>query len=489
MRALALVIGNSKYEDELITPENDANDLADKLKSFGFIVKKDIDVDLDKFNTLVDSFGTELNNFDIGLFYFAGHGMQIDGDNFLTATNTNFDTEVSAKYSSVTLYKVLAYMNKAKNETNIIILDACRNNPYEKKWSRNIKQNGLAPLHAPKGTLIAFSTSPGEIALNGSGRNGLYTHCLLTYLDEPKIQVEDLFKRVRNAVFAYSGGKQTTWEHTSLTAQFIFNSGAYIQASSTEYSNEEIADKLYVPSEDDVDNIIKDLKSRNWYIQNPAIRKVYDIDPTKVEKGKLFVLGRNILQAAQGTEKAAKAFLDNIENSARKFNVAGNNHLLNGILFEIYFDAEGRFRGDKLKTAFFDKILSLVIKDEYASSFRFIKEQLQPFSDSLLFIPAPNATPISLNLVLEKVEHDKIVEFKVKGIKLEGKELLKKEEDSWLFRNDGELAYEPYTFVRLKQSISKQLGVPDTFLNLSTNFTLDALSKLLYPFGYTLSKG
>ncbi len=489
MRALALIIGNSKYEnDELLTPTNDANDVAEKLKHFGFVVKKDINIDFDKFNFLVDNFGNELNNFDVGLFYFAGHGMQIDGDNFLTVTNTNFDSEVSAKYSSFTLNKVLDYMHKAKNETNIVILDACRNNPFEKRWTRSVTQSGLAPFHAPKGTFIALATSPGEVASNGIGRNGLYTHCLLRHLDEPKVQIEELFKRVRNSVFTFSGGKQTTWEHTSLTGQFIFNSGGYIQASTTQYSVEAIADKAYVLNESEVDNIIKDLKSHNWYTQNPAIKKIHQLEPEKIEKDKLFILGRNILQSAHGAEKSAKAFLENIETNIKRFSYEGQNHLLNGILFEIYFDAEGRFRGQNLKTVFFDKIISLLKNEEFDSSFLFIQEQLQPFSDELVFIPSSNVNSINLDLVLEEVESDDVIEYKVKEIKHEVKELLKREEDSWIFRNDGQVAYEPYTLPRLKKTIAKQLAIPEPFLNLSTNYTLDAFSKILYPFGYTLAK-
>ncbi len=489
MKALALIIGNSKYgSEDLISPENDANDLADKLKSFGFTVKKDINVDLDRFNVIVDTFGNDLNKYDVGVFYFAGHGMQIDGDNYLTATNTNFESEVAAKYSSVTLYKILDHMHRAKKETNIVILDACRNNPYERRWSRSEKQSGLAPLHAPKGTFIAFATSPGEVASNGTGRNGLYTQCLLRHLDDPKVQIEELFKRVRNSVYTFSNNKQTSWEHTSLTGKFIFNSGIYIQATSTEYPYEALADKYYVIKENEVDTIIKDLKSSNWYIQSPAISQIYNLEPEKADIAQLFVLGRNILQTAQGGERAAKAFLENIENNARKFDHEGHNHLLNGILFEIYFDNEGRFRGHNLKTAAFDKIMYLFKNDEFTSSFLFIYQQLEPFSEDLMFIPSPQANSINLDLVLEKAESGNVIEYKVKEIKHEGKEMLKEQEDSWLIRTNGDIAYQPYTFIRLKQEIAKQLGVPEQLLILSANYTIDNSSRLLYPFGYSLSK-
>jgi hypothetical protein len=489
MKALALIIGNSKYEgEELGTPENDANDLADKLKQFGFVVKKDTNVDFDRFNQLIDSFGTELNKYDVGLFYFAGHGMQIDGDNFLTATNTNFEKEVAAKYSSVTLYKVIDYMYRAKNETNIIILDACRDNPFEKRWSRSLKQSGLAPLYAPKGTLIAFATSPGETALNGKDRNGLYTHCVLNHLDEPNLPIEELFKRVRNSVFAFSEGKQTTWEHTSLTGKFIFNSGNYLQASSFKYKEDSIADKNYISSGEEIDEIIEGLRAHNWYVQGPAIKKIYDLDPKKLDKDKLFVLGRNLLQTAHGGEWSAQQFFEQLAANIGRFSKDGENHLLNGVLFEIYFDSEGRFRNEGLKTVFFDEINDLSKHKDYSLSFSFINEQLQSFRDELFFVPAPEDEPVNLDMVVEKFENDKLTEYKVVDIRYEGIDILKKLENSWYARGDNEIYYEPYTFSRLKEKISAELAVPRKLLTINPNCHLDADSKVLYPFGFILTK-
>ena len=489
MRALSLIIGNSKYEGEdLVTPENDANDLADKLKELGFVVKKDTNIDLDRFNQLVDSFGSDLNKFDVGLFYFAGHGMQIDGDNFLTATNTNFESEVAAKYSSVTLYKVIDYMHRAKNETNIIILDACRNNPFEKRWSRSPKQSGLAPLYAPKGTLIAFSTSPGETALNGIGRNGLYTGVLLSQLNQKNIQIEELFKRVRNSVYAFSNGKQTTWEHTSLTGKFVFNSGMYIQAMGTSYSDNVIADKDYTPTGGVTDVIVEDLKTYNWYSQSPAIKRLSQINPTEESKDKLFLLGRNILQTASGREWSATEFMKNLANRIKVFQTGKENHVLNGILFEIYFNSEGKFRGDKLKNSFLDEAFALQGNQEFENSFKFINNQLEPFSEELFYIPTPENASFSIDMLLDKEEHENITEFKVKEIKHEGVDLLVKVENNWYFSEGGEIYYEPYTFGKLKEKIAGQIGVPSRLLSVNTNFPLDSNSKVLYPFGFEIKK-
>lgn len=489
MRALSLIIGNSKYEDDdLVTPQNDANDLSDKLKGLGFIVKKDTNVDLDRFNQLVDSFGNDLNKFDVGLFYFAGHGMQIDGDNFLAATNTNFESETSAKYSSITLYKIIDYMHKAKNETNIIILDACRNNPYEKKWSRGPKQNGLAPIYAPKGTLIAFSTSPGETASNGIGRNGLYTGVLLRQLDEKNIQIEELFKRIRNSVYSFSKGKQTTWEHTSLTGKFVFNSGLYMQVFDILYADNVVADKNYVSTGGITDEVIEGLKSYNWYTQGPAMKRLNQIDIQSETKDKLFLLGRNIMQTASGGEWAATEFMNNLPVKLNQFDANGENHVLNGILFEIYFNSEGKFRGKRLKKAFMDEVFMLQDNPNFEKSFNFIHDQLLPFAEDLLYIPSTNKESFSVDIVLEKDQHDNTIEYEVKEIKHEGIELLNKAEDSWFSGSNGEIYYEPYKFSKLKDKIASELGVPNQLLNINTNYPLEDNSKLLYPFGYEIKK-
>lgn len=490
MKALALIIGNSKYEsDDLVTPVNDAEDLSEKLHKLGFIVKKEVNVDIDQFNRLVDGFGSDLNSFNVGLFYFAGHGLQIDGDNYLTATNTNFESENAAKYSSFTLYKLLDYMDKAKNETNIIILDACRNNPFERKWSRGIKQKGLAPLHAPKGTFISFATSPGETALNGIGRNGLFTGMLLNQLEEPNIQIEELFKRVRNAVYDFSKGKQTTWEHTSLTGKFIFNSGYLMQHTGSQYSDESIADENYISSGAGVDVIIDQLKSHNWYTQGPAISRIATLNPIQLDKNKLFLLGRNILQTATGGEWAAEEFIKNIANKAPRFAINNENHLLNGILFEIYFDSKGRFRGKNLKDRFLKELISVEGNSLFKTSFDFISEQLAPFSDYIIYTPSSNDVSLSLSITLDKITKDDVTEYKVIDIKHEGNSLFVKEEDSWFNHFDNEPSYQPFIFRNFKLHLADLLKVPIGLLNISTNFELDDWAKILYPFGYALEKG
>ena len=172
-------------------------------------------------------FASELSGAEVGLFFFAGHAMQISGENFLTAIDTDFDSETDAKYSSLRLNKVIEVLEKGDNATSVIILDACRNNPYERRW-RGGEHLGLAPVYAPKGTIIAYATSPGQTASDGDNKNGAFTSVLLTHIDNQNLTIEDLFKRVRNTLSAMTSGKQTSWEHTSLMGDFFFNPSPFV---------------------------------------------------------------------------------------------------------------------------------------------------------------------------------------------------------------------------------------------------------------------
>ena len=197
----SLVIGNSSYPgQELKNTTNDSEDVTAKLGDFGFSVIHLSNAEKEDIDRAVKSFRDNLNSNDIGLFYFAGHGMQIEGDNYITAVDTDFESEMDAKYSSYPLNKIIEIMEKSNNKTNIIILDACRNNPYERAWHRSASQRGLAPIYAPKGTIIAYATSPGEVASDGKNRNGAYTEAMLRHISTPDITIEEMFKRVRNSL-------------------------------------------------------------------------------------------------------------------------------------------------------------------------------------------------------------------------------------------------------------------------------------------------
>ncbi|MEW6208628.1 MAG: SUMF1/EgtB/PvdO family nonheme iron enzyme [Acidobacteriota bacterium] len=220
---VALVIGNSAYRDApLLNPVNDAKDMSAALRALGFevIYGENLSQNLMKRN--IRAFGDKIRNGGVGLFYYAGHGIQISGVNYLVPVNAVITKEEEVEYESVDVGLVLAQMENARNRLNIVILDACRNNPFARSF-RSTK-NGLASIDAPSGTLIAYATAPGSVASDGgAGRNGLYTEELLRFMQTPDLNIEQVFKRVRIAVQSKTQGKQIPWESSSLVGDFFFS--------------------------------------------------------------------------------------------------------------------------------------------------------------------------------------------------------------------------------------------------------------------------
>lgn len=218
----ALVIGNGAYKDApLKNPANDARDMASALKGLGFDVMLLTDATHQQMDSAVRDFGKVLRQGGVGLFYFAGHGVQVAGENYLVPVNARISSEADVKFGCLNAGLVLAKMDDANNGLNVVILDACRNNPFARSFRS--AETGLAKMDAPTGSLIAYATSPGSVAADGSGRNGVYTEHLLKNLRTPGLSVMDLFMRVRMGGVAETGKKQVPWEASSLTGYFYFN--------------------------------------------------------------------------------------------------------------------------------------------------------------------------------------------------------------------------------------------------------------------------
>jgi hypothetical protein len=220
---LALVIGNSAYKDApLANPVNDAQDMAVALAGLGFRVIIRENADRRTLRAVIREFGDLLKESGgIGLFYFAGHGMQVKGRNYLIPVGEDIHAEDEVDDQSVSIDLVLDKMETAKNPVNIVILDACRNNPFQRRFRSSSR--GLAPLDAVRGSFIAFATAPGSVAADGTGRNGIYTKHLLDNLRHPESSIESVFKRVRVAVLDETGNRQVPWDSSSLTGDFFFN--------------------------------------------------------------------------------------------------------------------------------------------------------------------------------------------------------------------------------------------------------------------------
>jgi hypothetical protein len=221
---IALIIGNSGYKvAPLSNPGNDAQDMARALSQLGFeIINKDkmLNLTQKEMKEAIQAFGERIRNGGVGLFYFAGHGVQVKGENYLIPVDAIITKEEEIEYESVNVGFVLAQMVNAQNRLNILILDACRNNPFPRKFRSETR--GLAYMAAPSGSLIAYATAPGSVASDGAGKNGLYTQELISSIRAPGLKIEDVFKLVRVAVQNKSGGQQIPWEASSLTGDFYF---------------------------------------------------------------------------------------------------------------------------------------------------------------------------------------------------------------------------------------------------------------------------
>ncbi|MCC6469891.1 MAG: caspase family protein [Alphaproteobacteria bacterium] len=226
-RRVALVIGNGKYEAAaaLPNPPNDARLIASTLKGLGFELVDDaalIDLDKAKLEAAIRRFGQKLAGSAAGLFYYAGHGIQLRGTNYLIPTGARLEREADVKYELVDANFILDEMGSAGTKLNVMILDACRNNPFGGRGLRSV-QSGLAQMQAPSGTIIGYATQPGAVALDGSGRVGPYASALAAAMRMPGMRVLETFNEVGVRVQKQTGGQQQPWLATSpIEGQFFF---------------------------------------------------------------------------------------------------------------------------------------------------------------------------------------------------------------------------------------------------------------------------
>ena len=236
-RRIALVIGNGAYTNAppLKNPPNDARDMAATLRELGFDVTSGINVNQRDFKRLVREFGQKLKAGGSGVFYYAGHGVQSKGRNFLIPVDADIQSEAEVEDTAVDVNLVLSYFDDAQNGLNIVILDACRNNPFTRSFRS--ATGGLAQVDAPTGTLIAYATAPGRVASDGQGQNGLYTSELLKQMRVPGQSVTDMFMHVRAEVMKQTTGKQVPWEASSLIGSFFFSGASGALAAPASNAN------------------------------------------------------------------------------------------------------------------------------------------------------------------------------------------------------------------------------------------------------------
>lgn len=246
----ALVIGNSDYEYAYLkNPVNDAKALAEALSRLGFETQLLLDADQQTIEKQIDVLGKKIRSGGTGLFYFAGHGVEVSGDNYLIPVGSQILSEQDVKYKAVALGQVMDRMQFANNSLNIIILDACRNNPLPR--SVRSGRRGLANVDAPKGSIVAYSTAPGSVAADGEGKHSPYTRELIAKIQTQNLKIEDVFKEVLRGVHEETAGKQTPWVSSSFVGDFYFTQPVSITINqpSIPITPSEPADKISTGSE------------------------------------------------------------------------------------------------------------------------------------------------------------------------------------------------------------------------------------------------
>ncbi|MEA2090769.1 MAG: caspase family protein [Campylobacterota bacterium] len=217
---VALVIGNNNYDSKKLSnlknPINDARAMKSKLKKLGFKVVYGENLTVRQMDKKLDKFSQKLRHGGVGLFFFAGHGIEYKRENYLMAKNSKVDGKNDVKYESLPLSKILDNMEDAGNRLNIVLLDACRNDPFSRSGG-----GGLAKSTA-RGTYIVYATSPGDVASDGSGKHGAFTQQILHHIDVPGVPIEKVFKRVKVGVINSTRQSQRPWISNDITGDFYF---------------------------------------------------------------------------------------------------------------------------------------------------------------------------------------------------------------------------------------------------------------------------
>jgi hypothetical protein len=467
MKTLAVVIGIDTYPGRasLHNAINDAIAIKDVFQRLGYDVIFKTDCNNTDCGEVLAEFERRLPEYDASIFYFAGHGFEVEGQNFLASTECQIEyaNVHTCNRTCIRLAELFEIYKRHQNKVHIVILDACRT-----PVGRGTANRNLATVYGPKGTLIAFSTSPSETAKDGGAAgHSIYTSALLKYIGREYLSVEKLFKNVRKTVHDLSAGTQTTWEHTSLIGDFYFNTGQLIHSPSIPYDEAVVKDKNYQNKGDVAGNIVQELKSSNWDRQNEAIDTFEIHQLSDFTKNELFIIGRNILQASSYAFHAVD-FLKNGNENLRRYTVNGENHLLNGILFEVYFDSTGEFRKGNLKQNHLQEIFALRHAPHFKSSFDFIKNALSPYHEHLFYIPSDKDEMIDVNVFATPVSRteflgeEQAIEL-IERVTIGGKDIT---EDlmGYYLEQGGEAA--------LKRILTTYLAAPESLIQIHANIEL-----------------
>jgi hypothetical protein len=330
-KRVALVIGNGNYKHtaRLTNPVNDASDVGAALERLGFDVLRGIDVNHAGMRDVIRTFSQKVVGADVALVFYAGHGLQVDGKNYLLPVDAQIETRADLEFGSIDLNLLLSFM-EGQAKTSIIFLDACRDNPMGTKLTRGTRSasvgRGLAQVASGVGTLIAFATQPGNVALDGEGRNSPFTSALLTIMERPGLPLSEVMISVRNEVLKTTGGKQLPWEHSSLTGQFYFKPAEPGSAASADQNGLELA---------------------FWNsIQGSRNPQLYEAYLRRYPNGSFAEIARINLQ-----EVKVAAAVPIAKDEKRPLQDSGLLNEINDRLYELNFDTEAGASGERMRAA------------------------------------------------------------------------------------------------------------------------------------------
>jgi hypothetical protein len=330
-KRVALVIGNGNYKHtaRLTNPVNDASDVGAALERLGFDVLRGIDVSHAGMRDVIRTFSQKVVGADVALVFYAGHGLQVDGKNYLLPVDAQIETRADLEFGSIDLNLLLSFM-EGQAKTSIIFLDACRDNPMGTKLTRGTRSasvgRGLAQVASGVGTLIAFATQPGNVALDGEGRNSPFTSALLTIMERPGLPLSEVMISVRNEVLKTTGGKQLPWEHSSLTGQFYFKPAEPGSAASADQNGLELA---------------------FWNsIQGSRNPQLYEAYLRRYPNGSFAEIARINLQ-----EVKVAAAVPIAKDEKRPLQDSGLLNEINDRLYELNFDTEAGASGERMRAA------------------------------------------------------------------------------------------------------------------------------------------
>ncbi len=486
-KQIALCIGNDDYRfaclSKLDCAINDCRAISNKLENLKFDVLCYENLDRTTMHKVIDDFETRLPEYDVALFYYAGHGFECNGHNLLMPVDTDGVDAGYREWMALDLDYLIAALEGKNHDNNlktkIIILDACR----QDGTGRGKATRGFAPVFAPEGTIIAFSTSPGQKAVELDG-HGAYTSALLQSIDLPRIPIENMFKHVREVLSVQTSGRQISWEHTSLMGNYCFNEDS-IDAFAF-YSSEALADhNYYFRTDNPLYEIIEKLKTYDWYQQNPAISKLSSLSFESVSANDLFVLGRNIFQAADGGAWSSQSYIKNFISNSLDINI--KKHILSGMAFEMYFDRNGLLR-QTFKDNNYIEILRLLECEDFQMCKNFIVTKLLEETNRIIYIPG-SESKIELHLQCDEFdarENGDII-YNIVAIYNQGTNII--------FSGDGLSVIDEQwyngaiPFASLRVELAKSLLAPPDMVIITSNIEDKSNHYFSVPINYSFRRG